>query len=202
MAARRVEIIVTNSIVAQYEARSYPDSQVDANGYYNLYQVPVYRIRVTGTDPAGGKADLEFMAPRFMPYFNDPKNPNRDYRTLGWVNSGLSAPRRVIVSNYKRDYAVHNRYSPGRGAIVVHGAFYIHAGPAMLLDVGFGSAGCIEIIGDYNDFKNAIAGLSGSSDADSDVAIQGLVNSKNLIVVIEAATVPHIANFVTRKIRD
>ena len=36
--------MVTDSIVGHYEARSYPDEQMDASGYYNLHKVPVYRI--------------------------------------------------------------------------------------------------------------------------------------------------------------
>jgi hypothetical protein len=81
-----------------------------------------------------------------MPYFNNPQRPDPDYRTKGWVNAGLSAARTVVISQYKQNYEVHNRYSPGKGAIVVKDTFYIHAGPASLQDVGFGSAGCIEII--------------------------------------------------------
>ena len=160
MAARRVEIIVTNVVDGQYEARSYPDEQVDATGLYSLYNVPVYKILVSGTDADGKNVESEFIAPRFMPFFNDPKHPDPHYRATGWINAGLSAARRVVVSKYKSDYAVRNRFSPGRGAIVVHQAFYIHAGPASRQDVGFGSAGCIEIIGDYNTFKQCIAAAS------------------------------------------
>ena len=36
MAARQIVIVVTSSIVGQYEARSYPDEQKDAGGYYSL----------------------------------------------------------------------------------------------------------------------------------------------------------------------
>jgi hypothetical protein len=202
MAARQVEIVATNTVVDSYEARSYPDSQVDNKGFYNLYKVPVYKILVTGSDGNNKKTSYEFMAPRFMPYFNDPKQPDPHYGAKGWLNAGLSKPRTVAIMQYKQDYAVQNRFSPGRGAIVVHGAFYIHAGPASLLDVGFGSAGCIEIIGDYNVFKQSIAKLSGSALADSDAAIQELVNAGKLIVIIELAKVPDIRKAFTRKIHD
>lgn len=106
MAARRVEIVVTNVVVDRYEARSYPDSQVDANGFYSLYQVPIYKILVTGTDGLNNKKSFEFAAPRFMPYFNDPKRPDPHYSAKGWLNAGLSAPRTVTVGRYKPDYAV------------------------------------------------------------------------------------------------
>jgi hypothetical protein len=201
MAGRAVEIVVTNNVVAQYEARSYPDQQTDSNGRYNLYLVPVYRIQVIGTDAANAKASIDFTAPRFMPYYNDPKHPDPHYKAIGWVNAGLSSARRVVVPRYKPEYAVQNRYSPGRGAIVVKGAFYIHAGPASLHDVGFGSAGCIEIIGDYNQFKQRIAELSGFSPALPDAAIQQLVSSGKLVVTIQAAKAPDIKKNVSRKIQ-
>lgn len=198
---RKVEIIVTNIVVGSYEARSYPHDQIDATGFYNLYRVPVYKILVVGTDADDKPVSFDFMAPRFMPYFNDPKKPSSHYSTKGWVNSGLSTGRKVVVTRYKRDYAVQNRYSPGRGAIVVHETFYIHAGPASSADVGFGSAGCIEIIGDYNLFKKAIAKLSGLSSETPDSAIQKLVDLRKLIVVIQAATAPDIKKSFSRKIR-
>jgi hypothetical protein len=164
--------------------------------------VPVYRIVVAGTEANNQASSFEFMAPRFMPFFNDPKRPDPHYAARGWVNAGLSSARRVTVARYKPEYAVQNRYSPGRGAIVVKDAFYIHAGPASLLDVGFGSAGCIEIIGNYDQFKQCIAALSGFAPAPSDGAILHLVHSGKLIVTIEAATVPDIKRLVTRKVRD
>jgi hypothetical protein len=202
MASKNVEIVVTNSVVAHYEARSYPDQQTDDAGYYPLYKVPVHRILVRGKNAAGAATSIEFMAPRFMPYFNDPARPDPHYGLQGWANAGLSSANRIKVSRYKQDYAVHNRYSPGRGAIVLRSTFYIHAGPATLSDWGFGSAGCIEIIGNYDDFKNAIAGLSGLSNVSSDSAIQALVAAGKLTVVIQGAKVPDIQNNLTRRVHD
>jgi len=201
MTARKVEIVVTNIIVGSYEARSYPHDERDENNIVPLYQVPVYKILVKGTDASGNNKSFEFMAPRFMPYYNNPKKPDPDYATKGWVNAGLSAARTVIVSQYKQNYAIHNIYSPGRGAIVVKGTFYIHAGPASLHAAGAGSAGCIEIIGDFDAFKKVIAELSGLLPGSSDSAIQQLVNSRKLIVTIQAATPPDIKSNFTRRAR-
>ncbi len=201
MEPKHVEIVVTNTVVNNYEARSYPDEQRDKEGNYALYRVPVYKILVTGRD-GDNKKSFEFMAPRFMPYFNNPTRPDPHYQTKGWRNAGLSSARTVTVSQYKQDYAVQNRFSPGRGAIVVMGAFYIHAGPASLLDVGFGSAGCIEIIGNYNTFKRTIADLAGLFSVPADTAIRQLVNARKLRVTIQTAVAPDIAKNMTRKIRD
>jgi len=201
MSVRQVEIVVTNNIVEHYEARSYPDEQRDKKGFYALYRVPVYDILVNGIDDKGNPNSMKFMAPRFMPYFNNPKTPTH-YATKNWVNAGLSSGRTIIISKYKMDYEVQNRYSPGRGAIVLHKAFYIHAGPADLLNYGFGSAGCIEIIGNFEDFKKTIATLSGDMTGTPDDAIQRLVNAKKLIVKIEEAKVPNIKKALTRKVHD
>lgn len=88
------------------------------------------------------------------------------------------------------------------GAIVVHGSFYIHAGPASLDDAGFGSTGCVEIIGDYDVFKAAIATTGGLDPAQADLAIQKLVAARKLVVTIQNALVPDIKKQVTRKIAD
>ncbi|MGB8297402.1 MAG: hypothetical protein WCG85_18400 [Polyangia bacterium] len=202
MAARQVVIVVTNTIVGQYEARSYPDEQKDASGYYNLYKVPIYRILVTGKDDTGNSVSGEYRAPRFMPYYNNPKRPSLHYKTLGWINCGLSSTQRVVISRYRRDYQVQNRYSPGIGAIVVHDTFYIHAGPATPSDVGFGSAGCIEIIGNFDVFKDSIVRMSGIVGVSRDDAITQLVKEGKLIVEIEQARVPDIKSLYSRKIKD
>ncbi|MCI0462577.1 MAG: hypothetical protein L0Z62_36975 [Gemmataceae bacterium] len=201
MAARKVTITLTSKIVDYYEARSYPDDDRNNDGLWELYKVPVYEILVEGTDDAGNATTYKHQAPRFMPYYNDPANPDAHYSSRGWVNAGLSAKRTVVVTRYKENYEVQNRYSPGKGAIVLKGAFYIHAGPADLSDIGFGSAGCVEIIGNYDDFKAHIASLSGTGAKTSDEAINKLVGARKLIVEIEQATVPDINKSFTRKVR-
>lgn len=200
MKTRKVKITLSNKVVGSYEARSYPDDDYDNNGKIELYKVPVYSIIVSGTDGAGKPKTFLHKAPRFMPYWNDPKKLSSHYKTKGWANSGLSSARTIIVNRYIRDYEVQNRYSPGKGAIVLKDAFYIHGGPANDTDVGFGSAGCVEIIGNYDTFKSNIASLSGSASKASDDAITQLVIQGNLIVVIESAVVPDIKKLFTREI--
>ena len=201
MAARKVTITLTSNIVAHYAARSYPDDDRNNDGMLELYTVPVYEVLIDGTDDTGAATTYTHQAPRFMPYWNDPARPDPHYSSRGWLNAGLWAKRTVTVSIYKPDYRVQNRYSPGRGAIVLKGAFYIHAGPADLSDFGFGSAGCVEIIGNYDDFKANIAALSGTGASSSDEAIAKLVNARKLIVEIQHATVPDIRAAFTRQVR-
>ncbi|MCC6294240.1 MAG: hypothetical protein IT164_16445 [Bryobacterales bacterium] len=201
MKLRRVTIIVTNLVIGSYEARSYPDEQKDASGQFPLYSVPVYTIRVRGTDDAGNPVLKDFMAPRFMPYYNKPASPVPHYAAKGWVNAGLSSARTVIVPRFIQDYEVQNRYSPGRGAIVVKDSFYIHAGPADLKDAGFGSAGCIEIVGDFDVFKKTIADLSGAKALKVTQAIQQLVAAGKLVVEIQEAKAPDIKKSSTRNVK-
>ncbi len=200
MATRQVTVTLTNSVVGSYEARSYPDDDYDNNGKIELYKVPVHKIIVSGTDSTGNAKTIDYKAPRFMPYWNDPKKPDKHYKSRGWINAGLSSARRITVTRYKRDYAISNRPSTERGAIVMKGAFYIHPGPPNDSAVGFGSAGCVEIIGSFTQFKADIASLSGSSKTDSDDAIDDLVKTRKLIVVIQQAKVPNIKKAFTKEV--
>jgi hypothetical protein len=200
MKSKRVTVTLTSKIIGSYEARSYPHDDIDGDGKIELYKVPVYELTVGGVDNAGKKAVFQHKAPRFMPYWNDPSAPDSHYKTKGWVNARLSQSRTVIVRRYIRDYEVRNRYSPGRGAIVMEGTFYIHGGPANEADIGFGSAGCVEIIGNYDTFKSNIAELSGLKASSADDAIAKLVAEGNLIVVVVAAVVPDIKSLYSREL--
>lgn len=200
MATRKVTITLSNKVVGFYEARSYPHDDFNGDGKIELYKVPLYEIVVDGVDSLGKNTSFIHKAPRFMPYWNNPKTPDRHYKTKGWVNAGLSQARTITVGRYIRSYEVQNRYSPGRGAIVMKDSFYIHAGPATLADVGFGSAGCVEILGNYDIFKDQIAFLSGFKSAIADDAIAKLVSDKNLIVIIKNATAPDIKKLYSRQL--
>ena len=54
---------------------------------------------------------------------------------------------------------------------MVKGGFYIHAGPESVQDSGWGSAGCVEILGNFDAFKKDVLGLAGSTDTGSTAAI-------------------------------
>ena len=81
-------------------------------------------------------------------------------------------------------------------ATILGGTFYIHAGPEDLTHIGWGAAGCVEIIGSFSEFKDQVKELSGSTQVDADSAISELVFYKKLYIEIEYATPPNIkANF-------
>lgn len=197
---RNVTIVVTNKIVGTYEARSYPDDDYNGNGLVELYEVDIHEILIRGLDENGKNVEKKWEAPRFMPYWNNPQNPNSHYSHLGWINAGLSNAKTIIVPRYNKDYELQNRLSNFKGAIVLQGSFYIHAGPADRMDYGYGSAGCIEIIGNFDDFKADITNLSGVENHTVDGALEMMVQNRKLKVTIEAAVPPDIRNRFTREI--
>jgi len=174
-----------------YLARSYPDDDVDNNGQIEIYEVPVYKVFLEGTDAAGTDVKKGWTALRFMPYWNDPKHRDPHYETLGWINSGLPYVARKRVQRYKDDYRVHNRVSRFTGAIVVQGAFYIHGGPESPADWGWAAGGCVEIIGSFDDFRRDILGMAGSTEMDIQKAMKALVAAGRLYVQYDLAQPPN-----------
>lgn len=195
MKLRDVDIIISGTKTGDtYYAKSYPCSDMDKNSKIELYGVPVYYVYIKGTDDKGQSVKYTWKALRFMPYYN-PSNFS-SYKTIGWVNSGLHKLNRQPAPEYKKAYEVHNTYSQHNGAIVLKGTFYIHAGPEDLTHIGWGAAGCVEIIGSFSEFKDQVKELSGSTQVDADSAISELVFYKKLYIEIEYATPPNIkANF-------
>lgn len=182
----------TNNKPVFYLARSFPDDDRNNNGRIETYHVPVYKVFIEGTDSGGSKIKKEWNALRFMPYWNDPKKPDSHYHTKGWVNAGLHKLDKKKVTLYKPSYGTQNRYSPYSGAIQMRDSFLIHAGPRNLQESGWGSAGCVEIVGNFDDFKKDIADLSGSSKKNAGDAITELVKVERLFVKVDYATPPNI----------
>jgi hypothetical protein len=94
------------------------------------------------------------------------------------------------VTEYKEDYEVHNRISRFTGAIVVQGAFYIHGGPDNITDWGWGAAGCVEVIGSFDDFRQDILDMAGSTESDIQIGMTALVKAKSLYVQYDLAQSP------------
>jgi hypothetical protein len=192
-ALRVVDITVAAEKAPEtYESRSYPSDDYNGDGLIEMYKTPIYKVWVDGTNAQGVKERREWQALRFMPYFNNPNDVVHEYRTVGWANSGLSNVPRQLVPQYKPDYEVHNRFSPFGGALVVKGSFYIHAGPADLSDIGWGAAGCVEMIGDFDKFKKDILELAGSTETDIHKGIGALVSAKKLFVQYEPTSAPNL----------
>lgn len=184
-----VTIIITGQKTGEiYHAKSYPDFDFDNNGKMELYETPVYKVIIQTK-----KNRKEWKALRFMPFWNDPKNPSKKYRARGWVNSGLSNyMQKKAVTYYNPNYGTQNRYSPYSGAIQIRGNFLIHAGPKNLSEKGWGAAGCVEIIGNFDDFKNDIKKFSELKTKSSHDAISALVKARKLFVEVKYAPTPNL----------
>lgn len=190
-ALRKVLIRVSSEMTSDvYLARSWPDDDRDDNGLIELYEVPIYKVFLEGTDADGNDVKEVWTALRFMPFWNDPKNPSKGSSKRGWKDSGLKQVEHKPVPKYKEHYDVHNRPSNFTGAIVVQGFFYIHAGPENITESGWGAAGCVEVIGSFNDFRRDILGMAGSTESDIQVGMTALVKAQKLYVQYDLAQPP------------
>jgi hypothetical protein len=135
-------IVITNKKKGDsYLCSSYPDDDSDNNNKIELHRTPAYKVLIKGISVANSSQAKERPAVRFMPYWNDPKTPDKYYKTKGWVNSGLYKLDKRKVTYYNPNYGTQNRYSPYSGAIQLRDSFLIHAGPQNLRDIGWDSAG-------------------------------------------------------------
>ena len=101
---------------------------------------------------------------------------------------------------YDANYNTSNSPSPHKGAIQIQNSFLIHSGPSSLQDDKWGSAGCVEIIGNFSDFKEDIKTVSGIGGyLPSDEVIFRLIKAGKLYIEIEAAAKPSF--LVPRKVR-
>jgi hypothetical protein len=101
---------------------------------------------------------------------------------------------------YDATYNTSNSPSPHKGAIQIQNSFLIHSGPSSLQDDKWGSAGCVEIIGNFSDFKEDIKTVSGIGGyLPSDEVIFRLIKAGKLYIEIEAAAKPSF--LVPRKVR-
>ncbi|MEL6671126.1 MAG: hypothetical protein AAFR61_03010 [Bacteroidota bacterium] len=192
---RTLTIIISNKPTGEtYHARSYPHDDRNNNGLIELYGVPVYKVFLV----VKGKPRKEWRALRFMPYWNNPKAPEKKYKSRGWVNAGLSGKiHRKVVERYFPKYGVQNRYSPHQGAIQIRGNYLIHSGPQKLSEAGWGAAGCVEIVGDFSKFKQDIRDLAEVKVPDVDRALTRMVNRGKLLLTIQPARAPRIRkNFI------
>lgn len=180
--------ITSKTTGEEYLSRSYPHDDKDGNGKVELYSTPVFKILIESS-----QGSFEHTGLRFMPFWNDPANPDLGYKGRGWKNSGLADHHsKQAVPNYLPDYSVHNRPSPDKGAFQLHGNFLIHAGPRTLADKGWGAAGCVEIIGFFEVFKQDVRALSGQHETALDTALHGLVKAQKLFFEIQKTTRPRL----------
>jgi hypothetical protein len=175
--------------------RPYPNDDYAGDGNIALFRTPIYKVFIVGTDRAGKPVKKEWTALRFSPFWNDPKHPVSAYKTRAWANAGLRYEPKKPVPAYLPDYEIHNRVSRFQGAIQVRGNFLIHGGPETTGNIAWGAAGCVEVIGNFDDFRQDIIKLSGLSDVDVDdvnAAMGQIVRAQKLFVEYELAVPPDL----------
>lgn len=144
------------------KARTFPHRLVHASGKTAHFDVPVYSVYIQKqtikdrpTDfYSNPKADYEAKAVRFMPYWLDSQYPNTKYtKDKDWLwNVGVPyLPVTVVEYYYPDDYG---------GAIPIKNGFLLHEGPSHI-EEEVGSAGCVEIFGNYHHFLERIIRMLG-----------------------------------------
>lgn len=192
-ALRNVDIVVSSQKTADvYYAKSYPDEDFDNDGRRERYKTPVYKVFLKSRNAAGGSIQKDWRALRFMPFWNDPGQLSKKYSSSGWLNSGLSHVARMPVPAYLKDYEIHNTVSRFNGAIQIKGNFLVHGGPESTISDGWGAAGCIEIIGNFDEFRTSILQMAGSTQTDIHAGMQQLVSAKLLYIQVDMDVAPDL----------
>ena len=165
---KHVLIKVTNQSFGTGTVRAYPDGKADV-----LYEVPLYKIVVEGTDSNGKPVTKDFKAYRFGVQLD--------------ARRGVKAPRVVGLSD-AQTYVLSWSYitTMKQMAWRVYAGFFIHKGPDFPATSNWGSIGCVEISGpgEWYRFNKTIADLSGTS------SLQTIGNSKTLKAKYDAALRP------------
>lgn len=130
---RNVSVRVTKEIQrSNAVVNSYPTK--DKN---HLFQVPTYRMVVSGTDNQGSPTSLDFEVIRYGVALGSTSTKN--YKTPTVV--GLSDPKTYTVDYWKPTY-INNS-----GAYRFHGGHLLHIGAIDPTTTPYGAIGCIEVTG-------------------------------------------------------
>jgi hypothetical protein len=207
-ALREVLIIVSNIKTPDtYLMRSWPNDDYLGHGKISLFRSPVYKVFIVGTDRDGKPVRTEWTALRFSPFWNDPKHPapRNIYvgQGRGWANSGIEYEAKKPVPAYLPNYHIHNSISRFEGAFQVRGNFLIHGGPETLLSPQWGAAGCVEVIGNFDQFRQDIIKLSGFSDVDVEdvnVAMVEIVRAQKVFVQYDLEKAPDLRGAFDREV--
>ena len=123
------------------------------------YQVPLYRVTVSGKDSTGKEVTTNFEAIRFG------------------VKRTKTVAAHVVGLQDKQHRTLEWSYITTMNEMAwrVYGGFFVHRGPQNPLGGNFGSIGCIEITGagKWNEFNRLIVTLSGCK-TEREVSKKGL----------------------------
>ncbi|MCV6628344.1 MAG: hypothetical protein OIF50_00640 [Flavobacteriaceae bacterium] len=139
---RNAIVTVTREIIGNAHILSFPERPRP----YIVYQLPLYRGIVSGTNTRGSRISKEFEPTRFGVH----RTWSREARIVGLADeqtyNGLGL------------YYYHARRS-----LAAYVSFFIHRGPHKPLGANMGSIGCVEICGagEWDRFNNTIKSFTG-----------------------------------------
>jgi hypothetical protein len=167
---RKIKLTVGETPVRKVRTFAYPISDG------KTYEIPTYKITVSGKDNSKTPQSKEWECYRFGIYNND--GTASDHSARGLFVAGMADAQKYIIDKFNPSYSVHSARSTELGAWHVVGGFLIHDGPDDPVSQLYASIGCIEICGKpagFDQFNNFILSLSGSKKT----GVSGLVEIGN-----------------------
>ena len=157
-----------------------------------IYWVPLYEMKVDGVSRG-------FQVIRFGLQRKDNLPIEKSRRCDAYIFT----PRPKQVPRWKPKYKPHSfdtseRGASAQGAVVIKGAYYVHAGPSKR-ETAAGSLGCVEVCGknEWTRFLSSLKSVGGVN------GISKLVSSGRLFVESQPAAVPYaeavVKDFSVRK---
>lgn len=150
---RNINIEVTDEIVGSTTIKGYP------SGSDQLYDTPLYRMIVSGTDNGGNEVSHDYDVTRFG---------------IKITANGIARIQTLAAGNYTLKQFYNSKNIP-LGVFTIKGLYLLHLGN---ITTPMGNNGCIAIYGGrpaWNRFLNDVSNLSGSSNYNA-VAKGGYIN--------------------------
>lgn len=180
MAVRDMKLSVGSTQIDWGYTWAYPDGDAE-----DLYEIPIYNMKLTGTDNDGNSKTYTFNVFRF------------GVKKQGSANAhvvGLSDEQSYQSDNYNPDYNPHSAPSQEKGAWHVYDNFLVHDGPDDPKDRNepFATIGCIELCGPgkFDELNDKIIELSGLTSGTRNQKLTQIGSSQKLKIYYEQANRP------------
>lgn len=180
-AVKSINILVTVTKIGIAHTWTYPHD----NG--KTYEIPTYKMVLSGTDNLGRPASRNFEVIRFGVTRNSPSSSP--------YTVGLADKQTHVIKQWLPTYKVHSAPSIEDGAWQVYGDFLVHDGPDNPLTDLYASIGCIEVCRGpqmFNVFNDLIISYSGLTTGTREEKLTQIGLSKKLKIDYEKATRPPV----------
>ena len=176
---RKIHMNVGSTPIGKAITWSYPHDDG------NTYEIPTYKLTVSGTDDKGNPASKDYEVFRF--------GVQRKTATSSARVVGLADLQTHTIKKWIPTYEVHSASSPEKGAWQVYDNFLIHDGPDSPMTELYASIGCVEICGGpsgFVGFNDFIISLSGSTKKTRGEQLKEIGDSGKLTITYQKATRP------------